>query len=185
MATEAGDKLNRILKPAYPQAAIDRVKFPNTSKIPVSRGAWEEKCSERSLVPSPISISLECDYNSTTRNVDIGIIICTMSELPGKYRINVVVCEDSLNYKQKVSKKPYKVIDPYYHKHVVREMITGPLGESLNNAPLASDICILKKYSFTLNSDYNTDLCRIVVFIHEDLVDGIGPVQQVVQTHIE
>ncbi|MBT4484487.1 MAG: redoxin domain-containing protein [Candidatus Latescibacteria bacterium] len=185
MAIEAGDKLKKILKPSYPQAAIDRIHYPDKENIPISRDTWEEKIIERSQIPSPISISFNTDYNTTTRTVSLDVITCTYNELPGKYRLNVVVCEDSLNYKQKITKKPYKEIDPYYHNHVVREMITGPFGESLNNAPLPSDICLINKYSFTLNSKYNPDICHLVVFVNENIIDGIGPVLQAEQIDLE
>ena len=80
--------------------------------IPISRNDWKEKIIERSQIPSQISISFNSDYNPSTHTVNLDVITCTYNELPGKYRLNVVVCEDSLNFRQKITKKPYKEVFP-------------------------------------------------------------------------
>jgi len=63
-------------------------------------------------------------------------------------------------------------------------MITGAFGEVLNTSPLVNNTSIQKNYNFSLNSNYNERLCHIVVFVHEDLGNGIGPVQQAEETDL-
>lgn len=184
MSTSDGNQLIDAMSPAYPQAAIDRIQFPGASKIPISRGDWGKRCLERSSVSPTFSISLEGDYNSSTRNVSLNVNLKTLADLSGTYRINVVISEDSLNYTQKIYGKPYTEISPYYHMHVVREMISGAFGEVLNTSPLVNNTSIQKNYNFSLNSNYNEGLCHIVVFVHEDLGNGIGPVQQAEETDL-
>jgi len=184
MSTSDGNQLINIMQPAYPQAAIDRIHFSGQDKIPISRGFWSSRCAERAQIIPTFSILLEAGYNSSTRNVNLNVNLKTLADLSGTYRINVVISEDSLNYTQKIYEKPYDEISPYYHMHVVREMITGTFGEVLNASPLVNNTSIQKNYNFSLNSNYNDRLCHIVVFVHEDLGNGIGPVQQAEETDL-
>ena len=177
MATPEGDTLVGMLGPNFPQANVDRVQFSEFKTIPFNREYWEVKCVEQAASYPAFSIELDCDYDPDTREVDLTAIICTTQELTGSYLINVVVTEDSLNYAQKIYGKEDQIY-PYYHMHVVRDMITGTTGEPLDAGPLSDKICIIKQYSFTLNPDFDENNCHIVMFIHEDVFKGIGPVQQ-------
>ena len=186
MSTTNGDELINTLNPAFPFASIDRIQFPGHSMTPIRRELWGQRSLERSAVDPTFSIVLTPNYNSGNRNIELNITLKTLSELSGTYRINVVITEDSLNYKQKfypLEGGDYDIY-PYFHNHTVREMITGTYGEVLNSSSLAIDTEIQKTYNFTLNQGYNENQCHIVVFIHEDIKDNLGPVQQAEETRI-
>ncbi|MCE5250493.1 Omp28-related outer membrane protein [bacterium] len=184
MSTPEGDQLDDMLSPALPQALIDRTQFTGSSSILVNRQEWTKRCIERSQVPAPLSIHISCDYTGSSRNADVTVDMLSLSDMKGAYRINVVVCEDSLDYEQHITGKDYKTISPYYHMHVVRRMITGTYGERLNTDPIQAQTNIRKYYSFTLDDSINENYARLVVFVNEDLKNGLGPVQQAAQCTI-
>jgi len=184
MKTEEGNELIEKVQPVYPQAMIDRFTFPDSTKLVMFPAHWEEKYRIRSQVKPSITIEIQPDYNEKSRQVDLRVIICTKEELSGKYHINVVLTEDGLSYPQKIFERQEKVIDPCYHKHVVRKMITGATGELLNKYPLPDGVCIMKNYSFKLKPSFNVKKCNIVVFVHEIIRDGIEPVLQAAKTRV-
>jgi len=178
MSTTEGSKLANTFNPDLPQALIDRTQFSGNSDILVNREDWERRCIERSQEPPNLSINLECGYDVSTRTVDCAAIVCASATMDGSYRINVVVCEDSLEYTQQIAGQSYSTISPYYHVHVVRDMITGAFGEVFNDKPIGAETCLRRDYSFTLDDAIDENRAEIVVFVHEDVKSGFGPVEQ-------
>jgi hypothetical protein len=178
MGIEQSKQLDKLVNQFYPGAMIDRTRFSGGESIVISRDSWEKSILERSEVQSPISIELEGSFKPDTRKMNVTAVFCTYEDIYAELRVNVIVIEDSLNYKQKIYNKPYKEIDPYYHMQVVRDMVTGFLGEPLNDKPLKKQVCIRKNYVFTLKENIIPKNSHIVVFVHENESMGFGAVYQ-------
>ncbi len=178
MEIEESKQLIELIRPGYPQAAIDRTLFENEKSIALGRDLWESRILEQSNTQSPISIELSGSYEPDTKTVSIGAVICSYEDMYAELRVNVIVTEDSLNFKQKIYDKPFKEIDPYYHMHVVRDMVTGTFGEPLNDKPLKKQLCMKKNFTFTLKENCIPENCHIVVFVHENERVGFGRVHQ-------
>lgn len=176
MKTDAGTEFIGYIKPAHPQAAIDRVQYPETTKIPISRGDWGRTVQYRMEARTNFTLELEPKYNTSTREVSVSVNVSARGKAEGSYRINVIVTEDHLKYKQKYYRKPYKEIEEYYHSHVVRDMITGAFGEPFKidaengNAKLP--------FTFKLKPEFVDSNCNVVVFVHRDDGEGFGAVMQ-------
>jgi len=166
MSTPEGNRIVQILDPGFPSAAIDRTyhKHKRTKERTLFSGRyeWKERCKERLKVPSPVSIALDCSYDPSQRKGTLKATICTYDELSPDSRVSVVLCENNLLYKQ-AGVRTF----PYFHHHVVRDMITGPFGELLSDNPVEKGICLLKEYNFTLEPEWKPDDCYVVVFLHE------------------
>ena len=178
MSIQDVTQLGKLLNPALPQALIDRTQFTDNNSILLDRQVWTKRCIERSGDSTPLSITIEHDYMASSRLCDVTVDIYTNTEMGGDYRINLVVCEDSLNYRQYITGQDYKTIYPYYHMHVVRRMITGAFGERLNEVTIPAQTYIQKDFSFALDESVDENHASLVVFVHENLKDGFGPVQQ-------
>ena len=102
MEINQSKELSEIIHPGYPQATIDRVRSNKLNSLAISRDTWEQKIIERRKFTSPISIDLEASYKSDSKEMDIAAIICSYEDFYAELRVNVIVIEDSLNYKQKL-----------------------------------------------------------------------------------
>ncbi len=186
MATEAGDTYKAVVKPNYPMAAIDRLQYPETTRIPVGRGDWERTVQYRLGARSLLKFELDASYNSSTRNVNLKVNMKSLRDLGENTKINVIIAEDGLVYEQKKF-RPTEMLKDYVHYNVVREMVTGPFGESIKiNPPTETEtVDTNKEFEFPISRDYNTDNCRIVIFVHKDVENGVGPVIQAAEISIK
>jgi hypothetical protein len=178
MEIPAGKQINELIVTLWPSATIDRKRFDGGRTPTLGRDVWEERLVEERKTRSPISIDLEGSYNSASRKMTVSAVICSYMDFYAELRINVVVVEDSLEYTQHIYDKPYTELSSYYHLNVVRAMVTGALGEPLNDKPLKKQVCLKKDYTFTLEKNINPARSRIVVFIHENENKGFGTVHQ-------
>ncbi|MCP4723626.1 MAG: Omp28-related outer membrane protein, partial [bacterium] len=179
-------------KPAHPQAVIDRVQYPETEKMPISRGDWDRTVTYRLGARVPLIMDVHGGFDPSNRKVDLDIKFEPRKDFEqGTYKINVVITENGLKYTQKIFRDPNrKEIPDYVHKHVVREMVTGPWGQALEKKQIKmqdEDVTTLKdeKISFKLDKKFIAENCHVVVFVHEDLGDGYGPVQQAAELSIK
>ncbi len=186
LETPEGNIFVAAMKPAYPQAAIDRVLWPGEPKIPVSRNSWRVRCQARSATTSPVSITVTGTFHEPTRLLTANIKLTILSAMKGEYRLNAIISESGINLRQKYYPPGGGTVylDPYYHKHVVRKMITGPQGELLTaNGFKAGDV-INRTVTFTLPSWWNVDKCDFTVFVSKMINGFYSEVQQAFQESI-
>ncbi|MFC1564353.1 Omp28-related outer membrane protein [candidate division KSB1 bacterium] len=184
--------LQDAFDPKHPQAVIDRVQYPETEKLPISRDDWDRTITYRLGAAPFLLIDIEGNYDPGSRKVDLDVKFQPGKDfLEGRYMINFVITENGLKYTQKIFRDPdRKEIPGYIHNHVVREMVTGPTGMELKKKPTVIDdenVTILEdmSYSFVIDKEYIAENCHIVVFVHEDKGDGFGPVQNAAEISIK
>lgn len=181
MSNDDSDRfINTVMVTEAPTALIDRIFFSGYSHLYVSRENWEEKIAEAEAADPSFDLTVTSDYSDSTRMVTLDIAALTLTDLTKKYRLNVVVSEDSLNYRQKINQYETPEIYPYYHMNVYRKAVTGPYGEPFIDSAVARGVTLRKSYTFALPLDIAVDHAHIAVFIHENLANSIGPVQQIV-----
>ncbi|MHB9027920.1 MAG: Omp28-related outer membrane protein [Candidatus Latescibacterota bacterium] len=176
--TTFNDNVNNSL---YPSAMINRILFPGQPKLPLPREVWGSKIAEAAAIPSPFDITVAYTYDETTRKLDLSVETLALQDLTRKYRLNVMVTEDSLNYRQKIINTPSGEVYPYYHMNVLRRAFTGQFGEAFIDSPVKKGTVLQKTYSFILANNVAPGNANIIVFIHENLSNNIGPVQQAVR----
>jgi hypothetical protein len=67
---------------------------------------------------------------------------------------------------------------PYYHVNVLRRAFTGQTGVAFIDAPVKEGTLLRKTYSFVLAKNVTAENAHITVFIHENVSNYLGPVQQ-------
>ncbi|NOY06304.1 MAG: Omp28-related outer membrane protein, partial [Chlorobi bacterium] len=186
LETPEGNIFVAAMRPAYPQAAIDRVLWPGESKIPVSRNSWRARCQARSALTSPVSITVTGTFHEPTRLLTANIKLTILADMSGEYRLNAIISESGINLRQKYYPPGGGTVylDPYYHKHVVRKMITGAQGEFLTAAGFKTGDVINRTVTFTLPSWWNVDKCDFTVFVSKMVNGYYNEVQQAFQESI-
>jgi len=188
LSVQAAASYRELLNKGMYSMTVDRFRFYDLSSFSMTyyeSATLTEKVKERGTWLPAFDIGVGNTYNPADRTVDLDITLTPLIDLAENYRLNVVVSEDSLNYSQ-IAYVDYFETDvyPYYHNDVVREMVTGAFGEPLNDDLVQADILLQRNYTFTLPSECTAKNCYIVVFVHEDYEDGIGPVQQAVKVPV-
>jgi hypothetical protein len=147
----------------YPTGVIDR------TGAPLSRSSWPSTMNMRLNVPANVDIRISKFYNQTTRELDITIHSTAQTNLTGEYKLNLIIIESGLVYPQ--SGNPGQGCiggTNYVHKHIVRSMINGALGEVLNGTtPWNAGQTISKNIQYNVPAEYIAENCELVAFVYK------------------
>jgi len=161
----------------YPTGTIDR-----TSGIQ-SRGAWYSYMNSRNSVPATVAIDVNRSFNKTTREFNANIDFTALTTLNGMYKFNVILLESGMVWSQQGGSANY------VHKHVVRAMINGALGEEVINGTWNENDVINKTVNYTVpvpggpGPDIIWDSCDVVVMVYKvsTPLHSYAEIQQAVQ----
>ena len=157
----------------FPSAAVNRRIVPPETEAYLPRTAWAGVIDEELAESPQIAIKLENNFNATTRKLDITANLTPVSDLSGEHRLTVLITQDSIVDYQKVNLT--KVPD-YTHRHVLRDVLTTPTGDIIDEALVAGAV-IKKTYSITLPAEWDAKHCSVVAFVHH----GTTPDKEVLQ----
>lgn len=170
MSTADGDVVTQhLLTPGFPTAAIDRllVNLPTGgAAIAIDRNYWGAVMVQRAQQASPLSISVSGTYHQDTRQISAVATLNILSNMTGEFYFNAVLSEDDLDYAQKKTVNGSTVIlSPYYHKRVVRKMITGAYGTTLTQTGLTAGQPVTQNINYTVPANYDITKCKLTIFI--------------------
>ena len=166
----------------FPGGTMDRTKFPAEADTIIDRGAWGLKLDEilTATPQAPIGISfLEKNYNPANKQMSCKVQVKFFEAVAKPTKITLVQTESGQNYLQKLFGNPaITEIYPFYHEHVVRQMIPDVFGEVLTDAPMLAGSSVEHQFSFT-SVDSVWANSELVVIVEENAGSTIGPVLQV------
>ena len=147
----------------YPTAVVDRA-----TGAPGDYTTWTSKVTSRVNIPATVSIDLERSYNPTTGHLDATIDMTALENLTGQFYFNIVLTEDSLIYNQVNNGQCVGGGPNWVHYWVVRAMINGASGESVNSGSAwNTGETITKTASYDIPLTYNPDKCNLIVFVYK------------------
>jgi hypothetical protein len=157
-----GNQVVTLLSPPYwPSGTVDRTGAPN------DRGSWTSWMNQRYTIPATVSITMNKIYNKVTRELDAEIQVTALENLTGEYKLSFLLLEDGLVYTQ-AGNGSCPGGSNYVHHHVVRAMINGATGETLNGAnPWNQGEAITKNIQYTVPSAVIPDSCELVAFVYK------------------
>ncbi|MGB5289332.1 MAG: Omp28-related outer membrane protein, partial [Ignavibacteriaceae bacterium] len=167
---------------AYPTGIVDRVSGIQ------SRSAWLGLMNNRNTVPATVAIDVERSFNELTREFNATIDFTALANLNGQFKFNVILLEDGIVWNQAGNSSCPG--DPnYVHKHVVRDMMNGALGEEIINGAWNENDVITKTVSRTIplpggsGPDMVWDNCNLVVMVYKvgSPLSSNGEIQQAVE----
>ncbi|MBN1448064.1 MAG: Omp28-related outer membrane protein [Bacteroidetes bacterium] len=166
--TETHSVQQHLLVTQYPTGTVDR-RLWNTGTslaIALSRGYWRNAVGTRAQVASNMYIGVAGTYHQDTREINATVTLTMLDDYTGEFYLNVVLSEDSLDYTQKknINNIVYD-ISPYYHKRVVRNMITGWMGHQLTTSGFTKNQIVTYPFTFTVPSAYKITNCALTVFV--------------------
>ncbi len=178
MATSNGNAItSHLLVSGFPTAAVDRmlVNIGGNVSIAFSRTYWGQVMASRNQVGAPMSISVSGTYHQDTRQIAATVTINSLQALTGEFYINVILSEDDLDYPQKKTVNGSTIIlDPYLHKRVVRDMITGAYGATLTTTGFAANQTVTYPFAYTVPANYDITKCKLAVFVTQKVTLTVG-----------
>jgi len=149
--------------PGYPTATVDR-----SSSIG-DYITWTSKVVSRINVPAAVLINLEYSYNVSARYLEGTFYLTAFQNLTGQFYLNVILTEDSLIYTQANNGVCVGGGTNWVHNWVVRSMINGATGESVNaGSSWNSGETINRPLSYTVPSGFKADKCKIIAFVYKN-----------------
>jgi hypothetical protein len=58
-------------------------------------------------------------------------------------------------------------VPDYVHRHVLRQAVNGSFGPTIAEGNITAGQTVVSGYSFTLNSDYIAEHCKIIAFLYD------------------
>lgn len=169
MKTPEGDAIiAHLLVGGYPTAAIDRllINTPQGTALAISRSYWGNVMTQRHATTAPMSIGVSGTYHQDTREINMNVTLNILQDLSGEFYLNVVLSEDNLNYAQvKNVGGSVVTLNPYYHKRVVRKMITGAYGTTISTNGFQANQVVTQPITYTVPGNYDITQCKIAVFV--------------------
>ena len=189
MATSEGDIVTQhLLVPGFPTGAIDRllINLGSSAAIAVDRVYWRQIMTYQNQQTSPMSISVTGTYDQDTRQIAAMVTMNILADMSGEFYYNAVLTEDGLNYAQKKTVNGSTIIlNPYYHKRVVRDMITGSYGTTLTSTGYTAGQTVLQNLNYTVPANYDINNCKLTIFVTKKVnlstTSGPRPTQMAIQ----
>lgn len=150
----------------YPRAAINRVPAVATTNgqdgmVVYSRGNWETNTvrliDAEKQQTAKIGLAIESNITDTLLSLKIHVGFKSMDSRDT--RLTVYLLEDSIQAQNQIG----ATTNPYFHQHVLRKVISKPLGDSIQ---LNTGNYALKTFDKINIAPYNQAHLKVVAFIN-------------------
>ncbi len=146
-----------------PAAGINRKLFSGESKILLDKSKWTTRVGQELTVPVKVNLSLDADYDSTTRELTITSEMHYTEAVTEKNKITIALTESDLVTAQLDG----SVIDTFYvHKDIMRTFVTSNTGDAIN-ATLEPGRVVRKIYKKTLDASWKPENMHVCAYVHE------------------
>ena len=188
--TQFGNALaNQTGLDGYPAGTVNRHVFSG-SVTALGRGDWASAANTILNQSSPVNIGAEATIDWSTRTLNVRVqLYYTAAQTVTSNALNVAIMQDNvLGPQVGKEKNPDQVVgDLYMHMHMLRHLITGQWGETIDN--LAVGNLVEKNYEYVIPEQLGSpnaidalleDL-TVVAFVcegHQEVLTGIEvPIQ--------
>ncbi|NIA29503.1 MAG: Omp28-related outer membrane protein [Actinobacteria bacterium] len=156
---EGNSILSRLDFSGYPTGIFDRVTKPKLAN------EWYANMSNRLSKPATVRIHILKEFDRKTRKLKAHIAFTALDILNGKFMFNAILLEDGIIHNQANYLGPTYI--NYVHRHVVRAMMNGALGEEVIDGTWNKDQVINKTFSYTVPAEFVADSCHIVIMVYK------------------
>lgn len=173
--TDEGTAMAKYIGTAafFPTASINRRIVPPEIEPYLPRSIWAGIISEELSKPPVVGVFMNTTFDSVSRKLGVEVTIAPEQTLTGDHRLTVLITQDSI---QDYQKDGLQTIPDYYHRHVLRKILTQPTGDVISES-LTPSSTVTRNYNFVLPNDWVEKHCSVVAFVHR----GASPDKEVLQ----
>ncbi|MEI6575928.1 MAG: Omp28-related outer membrane protein [Bacteroidota bacterium] len=153
----------------YPSGTVNRHVFPGNTTTALNRSAWGVAANTVMGQISPVNVGIQSEYNAPTRTLTITVeAYYTASAVNPVNKLNIALIQDSIIG---VQQNGSTWTTNYKHMRMLRHMITGQWGDTINNT--SQGHLVTKTYTYVVPLSYTNipcivENCKIAAFISED-----------------
>ncbi len=165
-STSEGDNLETFLglPEGYPTSVINRKLFNNEPDLQLEGAtSWGGKVAQEVQNDAIITLEISTQWNSSTRNLTIGIAGEVLEAINEEVRVTVMITENDIVDAQLVP--TFGVITDYVHKHVFRGTATAYNGDVVANSLNVGGL-IDVEFTYSIPNDWVAENCNVVAFFH-------------------
>ncbi len=169
----------------YPSGTINRHVFSG-NKTALNRGEWANCANQILNMSSPVNIAAEGTLDMSTRTVNIRVqLYYTGSQTVTSNSLNVAILQDNvLGSQMGMSMNPAQVVgNQYNHMHMLRHLITGQWGETIET--IAQGTLVEKNYEYVIPAELGSPNAIEAVLSDLNFVAFVCEGHQEVLTSIE
>lgn len=154
-----------------PQGMFNRKDFDAINKTQLKfYPSWKSYAAGIIAEASVIDLQVSSDYNTSTRKICAAVRDSFLTTMSGTYNLVVLLTQDSI-----IDWQDYIGVNKsdYIHRHVLRDAITpsGAWGELLESGTIAAGAIKIKRYAYTIPSNYkgvpcDANKCHLVAFVY-------------------
>ena len=145
----------------FPAAIFNGLK----SSMSGSTGDWIQRASEALTVPTYITLSADCGYDQTSRELTVDYEVEFLDIIKRKLNLTVWLVENKIMGTQTMPDGKMNL--NYEHNHVLRASLNGDWGQELGNS-FTEGSKVSGTVSMTLQEDWVAENCDVVVYVYRD-----------------
>ncbi len=149
--TQFGNALaNQTGLDGYPSGTINRHVFSG-NKTALNRGDWANAANQILNMASPVNIAAEGTLDMSTRTLNIRVqLYYTGTQTVTSNALNLAILQDNvLGNQVGMSMNPAQVVgNQYNHMHMLRHLVTGQWGETIET--IAQGSLVEKNYEYVI-----------------------------------
>lgn len=151
-----------------PNGMINRQNYPERTHM-VSPFKWDPYVSAMTKLAPEADIQINAFYNETIDQLCIDTYYEFLEEMPGNYRLSVLIVENDIvswqkNYENGDPNYPVGDLENYTHQHVLRAAVNGSWGKDLQETRKGNPTVI--RYGYELGSDWVKENLELIAFIY-------------------
>lgn len=145
----------------FPAAVFNGSK----SSMSTSIQNWQQKASEALAIPSNITISASCGYDSDSRKLSVDYEVGFLDDVNSPLNVTVWLVENKIMGTQTMPNGDTNM--DYEHNHVLRASLNGDWGESIGSS-FEAESKKTGSASMTLSEEWVAENCDVVVYVYHD-----------------
>ena len=145
-----------------PLFAVDHVALTDGNTLYVEQ--IDTPVSDALAEPQTFEISVENDYNESTRLLKVDADVTALSDYDGELYLTACLVEDSIVGWQIV---PSGVDREYVFRNVFRGTLNGADGTAFGNGHVLVNDAYAQVFSTELDSTFNAEQCSVLVYVYD------------------
>ena len=187
LKTDEGQELQDHLGTLFskPAAAINRtLSVEDGGLFYTVKEKWPDAIITELDRTSELNISMELDYSSSSREVEINVQFIPVVDINTPLHITALIAESGIVDPQSDLQG---VVEDFVHDHVLRDLITAPQGELLGSSFTKGEF-YNRSFNYTLPPEdgwWVAENCEIIVFINEFTTESKRVLQSISQDVVQ
>lgn len=151
-----------------PNGLINRIGY-GTGGFIKAYSTWESEVVQMFNKAAKFEIKINNNYIASSQNLSTKITVKSLTNNSGKYKLVVLLTEDSIIGKQIDYRLPSgnQDIPDYEFNHVLRDAINSTWGDAVFSSGAVTNDSIVKPYNYIINTNYNAAKCHVVAYIYD------------------